>query len=160
MNEVKTPKKPIINFWIGALLVLMCINMFLMPYLQKMKIKDVEYSTFISKMEKKQINQVEIQDNKIVFTLKSDDRVYETAKLDDPNLVDRLTDAGATFTGTIEETMSPMYSFLLTWILPILFFMWLGKRMQNSLMNKAGGSGSMMFGMGKSSPPTGLNSQT
>ena len=150
MNEVKTPKKPIINFWIGALLVLMCINMFLMPYLQKMKIKDVEYSTFISKMEKKQINQVEIQDNKIVFTLKSDDRVYETAKLDDPNLVDRLTDAGATFTGTIEETMSPMYSFLLTWILPILFFMWLGKRMQNSLMNKAGGSGSMMFGMGKS----------
>jgi cell division protease FtsH len=150
MNEIKTPKKPIINFWIGALLVLIAINLFLKPYIQQLQIKDVDYSTFISQLDDKKVKQVEIQDSKIVFTLKTDNGVYETAKLNDPDLVDRLSDAGATFSGTIDETTSPLYSLLLTWVLPILLFMWLGKRMQNSMMNKAGGSGSMMFGMGKS----------
>ena len=151
MNEVKTPKKPVINFWIGALMVLMCINIFLKPYIQKMQIQDVKYSTFISQTEKKQVKEVEVQENKIVFTLKDDDRIYETAKMNDPELIDRLSESGAKFSGEINEPMSPMASFLLTWILPILLFMWLGKRMQKNLMDKSGGgAGSMMFGMGKS----------
>ena len=151
MNEVKTPKKPVINFWIGALMVLLCINIFLKPYIQKMQIQDVKYSTFISQTEKKQVKEVEVQENKIVFTLKDDDKIYETAKMNDPELIDRLSESGAKFSGEINETMSPLASFLLTWILPILLFMWLGKRMQKSLMDKSGGgAGSMMFGMGKS----------
>ena len=151
MNEVKTPKKPVINFWIGALMVLLCINIFLKPYIQKMQIQDVKYSTFISQTEKKQVKEVEVQENKIVFTLKDDDRIYETAKMNDPELIDRLSESGAKFSGEINEPMSPMASFLLTWILPILLFMWLGKRMQKNLMDKSGGgAGSMMFGMGKS----------
>ena len=151
MNEVKTPKKPVINFWISALMVLLCINIFLKPYIQKMQIQDVEYSTFISQTEKKQVKEVEVQENKIVFTLKDDDKIYETAKMNDPELIDRLAESGAKFSGEINEPMSPMASFLLTWILPILLFMWLGKRMQKSLMDKSGGgAGSMMFGMGKS----------
>ena len=151
MNEVKTPKKPVINFWIGALMVLLCINIFLRPYIQKMQIQDVKYSTFISQTEKKQVKEVEVQENKIVFTLKDDDKIYETAKMNDPELIDRLAESGAKFSGEINEPMSPMASFLLTWILPILLFMWLGKRMQKSLMDKSGGgAGSMMFGMGKS----------
>ena len=151
MNEVKTPKKPVINFWIGALMVLLCINIFLRPYIQKMQIQDVKYSTFISQTEKKQVKEVEVQENKIVFTLKDDDKIYETAKMNDPELIDRLSESGAKFSGEINEPMSPMASFLLTWILPILLFMWLGKRMQKNLMDKSGGgAGSMMFGMGKS----------
>ena len=151
MNEVKTPKKPVINFWIGALMVLLCINIFLKPYIQKMQIQDVKYSTFISQTEKKQVKEVEVQENKIVFTLKDDDKIYETAKMNDPELIDRLSESGAKFSGEINENMSPLASFLLTWILPILLFMWLGKRMQKSLMDKSGGgAGSMMFGMGKS----------
>lgn len=151
MNEVKTPKKPVINFWIGALMVLLCINIFLKPYIQKMQIQDVKYSTFISQTEKKQVKEVEVQENKIVFTLKDDDKIYETAKMNDPELIDRLSESGAKFSGEINETMSPLAGFLLTWILPILLFMWLGKRMQKSLMDKSGGgAGSMMFGMGKS----------
>ena len=151
MNEVKTPKKPVINFWISALMVLLCINIFLKPYIQKMQIQDVKYSTFISQTEKKQVKEVEVQENKIVFTLKDDDKIYETAKMNDPELIDRLSESGAQFSGEINETMSPLASFLLTWILPILLFMWLGKRMQKSLMDKSGGgAGSMMFGMGKS----------
>ena len=151
MNEVKTPKKPVINFWISALMVLLCINIFLKPYIQKMQIQDVKYSTFISQTEKKQVKEVEVQENKIVFTLKDDDKIYETAKMNDPELIDRLSESGAKFSGEINETMSTLASFLLTWILPILLFMWLGKRMQKSLMDKSGGgAGSMMFGMGKS----------
>ena len=151
MNEVKTPKKPVINFWISALMVLLCINIFLKPYIQKMQIQDVKYSTFISQTEKKQVKEVEVQENKIVFTLKDDDKIYETAKMNDPELIDRLSESGAKFSGEINETMSPLARFLLTWILPILFFMWLGTRMQKSLMDKSGGgAGSMMFGMGKS----------
>ena len=151
MNEVKTPKKPVINFWISALMVLLCINIFLKPYIQKMQIQDVKYSTFISQTEKKQVKEVEVQENKIVFTLKDDDKIYETAKMNDPELIDRLSESGAKFSGEINEPMSPMASFLLTWILPILLFMWLGKRMQKNLMDKSGGgAGSMMFGMGKS----------
>ena len=151
MNEVKTPKRPLINFWIIALMILLCINFMLVPYMQKAQIKEENYSTFLNQVEKENVDKVKVDDDKITYTLKGSDQVYETAKMDDPDLVSRLDKAGATFTGKIDETMSPVLSFFLTWILPILIFIWLGQYMQKQMMNKAGGGpGSMMFGMGKS----------
>ena len=151
MNEVKTPKKPLINFWIIALMVLLCINFMLIPYMHKAQIKEENYSAFLNQVEKENVDKVQVDDNKITYTLKGSDQVYETAKMDDPDLVSRLDKAGATFTGEIDKTTSPVLSFILSWILPILIFIWLGQYMQKQMMNKAGGgSGSMMFGMGKS----------
>ncbi|WP_417081833.1 ATP-dependent zinc metalloprotease FtsH [Mobilibacterium timonense] len=151
MNEVKTPKRPLINFWIIALMVLLCINFMLVPYMQKAQIKEENYSAFLNQVEKENVDKVQVDDDKITYTLKGSDQVYETAKMDDPDLVSRLDKAGVTFTGKIDQTMSPVLSFILTWILPILIFVWLGQYMQKQMMNKAGGGpGSMMFGMGKS----------
>ena len=102
-------------------------------------------------MEKENVDKVQVDDDKITYTLKGSEQLYETAKMEDPELVSRLDKAGVTFTGKIDQTMSPVLSFFLTWILPILIFIWLGQYMQKQMMNKAGGGpGSMMFGMGKS----------
>lgn len=151
MNEVKTPKKPLINFWIIALLILLGLNFMLVPYLQKAQIKEENYSAFLNQVEKENVDKVQVEDDKITYTLKGSDQLYETAKMEDPELVSRLDKAGVTFTGKIDQTMSPVLSFFLTWILPILIFIWLGQYMQKQMMNKAGGGpGSMMFGMGKS----------
>lgn len=151
MNEVKTPKKPMINFWLMALLILICLNFLLLPTVQKAQIKEVNYSTFITQTENENIDKVQVEDDKITYTLKGSDQVYETAKMDDPELVSRLHKSGAVFTGKIQETTSPVVNFLLSWILPILIFVWLGQYLQKQMMNKAGGgAGSMMFGMGKS----------
>ena len=151
MNEVKTPKKPLINFWIIALLILLGINFMLVPYLQKAQIREENYSAFLNQVEKENVDKVQVDDDKITYTLKGSEQLYETAKMDDPELVSRLDKAGVTFTGKIDQTMSPVLSFFLTWILPILIFIWLGQYMQKQMMNKAGGGpGSMMFGMGKS----------
>lgn len=151
MNEVKTPKKPLINFWIIALLILLGINFMLVPYVQKAQIKEENYSAFLNQVEKENVDKVQVDDDKITYTLKGSEQLYETAKMEDPELVSRLDKAGVTFTGKIDQTMSPVLSFFLTWILPILIFVWLGQYMQKQMMNKAGGGpGSMMFGMGKS----------
>ena len=151
MNEVKTPKKPLINFWIIALLILLGLNFMLVPYLQKAQIKEENYSAFLNQVEKENVDKVQVDDDKITYTLKGSEQLYETAKMEDPELVSRLDKAGVTFTGKIDQTMSPVLSFFLTWILPILIFIWLGQYMQKQMMNKAGGGpGSMMFGMGKS----------
>ena len=151
MNEVKTPKKPLINFWIIALLILLGINFMLVPYVQKAQIKEENYSAFLNQVEKENVDKVQVDDDKITYTLKGSEQLYETAKMEDPELVSRLDKAGVTFTGKIDQTMSPVLSFFLTWILPILIFIWLGQYMQKQMMNKAGGGpGSMMFGMGKS----------
>jgi len=151
LNEVKTPKKPLINFWIIALLILLGLNFMLVPYLQKAQIKEENYSAFLNQVEKENVDKVQVDDDKITYTLKGSEQLYETAKMEDPELVSRLDKAGVTFTGKIDQTMSPVLSFFLTWILPILIFIWLGQYMQKQMMNKAGGGpGSMMFGMGKS----------
>ena len=151
MNEVKTPKKPLINFWIIALLILLGLNFMLVPYLQKAQIKEENYSAFLNQVEKENVDKVQVDDDKITYTLKGSEQLYETAKMEDPELVSRLDKAGVTFTGKIDQTMSPVLSFFLTWILPILIFIWLGQYMQKQMMTKAGGGpGSMMFGMGKS----------
>lgn len=152
MNEVKSPKRPIIFYYAIALLILLVFNSVVMPWLVGQRIQEVDYGTFMTMTEKKQIDTVEIQSNQILFTSKEDNGItYKTGLMEDPNLVDRLHKAGATFTSDIAQQMSPLTSFLLTWILPILLFVALGQYMSKKMMDKAGGGpSSMMFGMGRS----------
>jgi cell division protease FtsH len=151
MKEVKEPNnKPIINFYIFALLIILLLNALIVPQLQKQQIKEVDYSTFMTQTEDKKISQVEVQDEKILYKLKGDDQVYETAKMDDPDLVSRLHESGVTFTGEIQEETSPVVSFLVSWVLPLIIFYFIGRAISKSMMDKAGGANSMMFGMGKS----------
>ena len=150
MNEVKTPKKPLIYYYSIVMLVLLLMNLFITPLLQQARIKDVDYGTFMTMTENKEIDQVEIEDNRILFSGK-DGTVYQTGLMDDPGRTERLYASGAKFSSEIVQEMSPLLSFLLFWILPIAIFMILGQFMAKKLMDKAGGGGaSMMFNMGKS----------
>ncbi len=150
MNEVKTPKKPLIYYYSIVMLVLLLMNLFITPLLQQARIKDVDYGTFMTMTENKEIDQVEIEDNRILFSGK-DGTVYQTGLMDDPGRTERLYASGAKFSSEIVQEMSPLLSFLLSWILPIAIFMILGQFMAKKLMDKAGGGGaSMMFNMGKS----------
>lgn len=152
MNEVKTPKKTLIYFYGIVMLMLILFNAIAVPYLAQRQITEVDYGTFINMTESKKIGQVEITDNQILFTNKDNSKVYKTGLMDDPDRTSRLYASGAKFSSEIVEEMSPMVSFLLSWILPIVFFIFLGQMMSKKLQNKAGGgSSSMMFGMGKSS---------
>ena len=150
MNEVKTPKKPLIYYYSIVMLVLLLMNLFITPLLQQARIKDVDYGTFMTMTENKEIDKVEIEDNRILFSGK-DGTVYQTGLMDDPGRTERLYASGANFSSEIVQEMSPLLSFLLSWILPIAIFMILGQFMAKKLMDKAGGGGaSMMFNMGKS----------
>lgn len=152
MNEVKKPRKPLLFYYSIVLLVILFINLFLTPSLQQMRIKEVDYGTFITMTESKEIGKVEVQDNRILFTDKDGKNVYKTGKMDDPDLVSRLAASGANFSSEIIEEMSPILSFILSWILPIGVFLLLGQLISKKIMNKASGGGaSMMFDMGKSS---------
>ncbi|MDO4280497.1 MAG: ATP-dependent zinc metalloprotease FtsH [Peptococcaceae bacterium] len=149
MNEVKQPKKPMMFYYTIALLVLMVINFFAMPYLSEREVKEVDYGTFIQMTDDQKIGKVEIEDNEILFSNKDETKFYKTGRMDDPNLTMRLYDSGAKFSSKIVEQMNPVASVILSWVLPILIFIALGQWMSKKLMNKAGGN-SMMFGMGKS----------
>ncbi|PWM56662.1 MAG: cell division protein FtsH [Oscillospiraceae bacterium] len=150
MNEVKTPKKPLIYYYSIVMLVLLLMNLFITPLLQQARIKVVDYGTFMTMTENKEIDKVEIEDNRILFSGK-DGTVYQTGLMDDPGRTERLYASGANFSSEIVQEMSPLLSFLLSWILPIAIFMILGQFMAKKLMDKAGGGGaSMMFNMGKS----------
>ena len=150
MNEVKTPKKPLIYYYSIVMLVLLLMNLFITPLLQQARIKDVDYGTFMTMTENKEIDKVEIEDNRILFSGK-DGTIYQTGLMDDPGRTERLYASGAKFSSEIVQEMSPLLSFLLSWILPIAIFMILGQFMAKKLMDKAGGGGaSMMFNMGKS----------
>lgn len=150
MNEVKTPKKPLIYYYSIVMLALVLFNFLAMPWLAQRQIRETDYSTFMEMTENKEIGRVEIQDNQILFTDKEDTIIYKTGLMNDPDLVYRLKDSGAVFTSEIVEQMSPFLSFLLSWILPIALFALVGQWMSKKMMEKAGGSNSMMFGMGKS----------
>ena len=151
MNEVKTPKKPLIYYYTIAMLVLLLMNLLVTPLLQQMSIKEVDYGTFMTMTENKEIGEVEIEENRILFTDKDGKTIYQTGLMDDPGRTERLYASGAKFSSEIVQEMSPLLSFLLTWILPIVIFMALGQFMAKKLMDKAGGGGaSMMFNMGKS----------
>ena len=152
MNEVKQPKKPLIYYYVIVLLVLMLFNFLAMPWMLQRQVREVDYGTFISMTEEKQVGQVEIQaeSNQIIFTDKDNTAVYKTGMVDDPDLTARLYNSGAKFSGQIIEQMSPILSFLLTWVLPIVIFIGIGQWMSKKMMDRAGGPNSMAFGMGKS----------
>ena len=153
MNEVKRPRKPLLYYYFVVLICLMLFNMIAMPWIAEQQIETVDYNTFISMTEKKDIGQVSIntQENVIIFTDKDESAVYKTAMVDDPDLTKRLYDAGASFSGEEIKQMSPFLSIILTWILPIVIFIVIGQVMSKKLMDRAGGGkGSMMFNMGRS----------
>ena len=150
MKEVKTPKKPLLYYYIVALLVLLLFNFFAMPLLARQQVEEVDYGTFMTMTENKEIGEVEIESNQIIFTNKDGSKIYKTGVLDDPELVDRLHASGAEFASEIVEQMSPFLS-ILGWVLPLILFIAVGQFMAKKLTDKAGGgAGSMMFGMGKS----------
>ena len=150
MKEVKPPKKPLIYYYGVALVVLLLINFLLVPLVARHAVQEVDYGTFMTMTENKEIGQVEVEDNQIIFTNKDGSKVYKTGPMNDPDLTQRLYDAGAEFTRDIVEETSPLLSFVLTWILPIIMFIAIGQLMTKKLTDKAGGPGSMMFGAGKS----------
>ena len=150
MNEVNKPKKPLIFYYCIVMIALMLINSLAVPLIAQHSIQEVDYGTFMEMTENKEIGQVQQQDNQILFTDKEGTRVYKTGLMDDPELVQRLRDSGATFGSEIIEETSPLLSILLSWILPILIFIGIGQFMSKKLMDRAGGANSMMFNMGKS----------
>lgn len=150
MKEVKSPKKPLIYYYVIVLLVLAAFNFFVSPLLLSRQVTEVDYGTFMSMTEKKNIGRVDVEDSQIIFTDKNNDNIYKTGVMDDPNLTERLYQSGATFSKDIEQTMSPIMSFLLTFILPMVIFVVLGQYLGKKLLEQAGGKNSMAFGMGKS----------
>ena len=150
MKEVKSPKKPLIYYYVIVLLVLAAFNLFVSPLLLSRQVTEVDYGTFMSMTDKKNIGRVEVEDSQIIFTDKNNDNIYKTGVMDDPNLTERLYQSGAIFSKDIEQTMSPIMSFLLTFILPMVIFVVLGQYLGRKLLEQAGGKNSMAFGMGKS----------
>ena len=151
MKEVKPSKKPLAIYYAIVLLVLLVLNFVLVPWLSERQVKEVDYGTFMTMTEEKNIGRVDIESNQIVFTDKEESQVYKTGLMDDPGLTERLYDAGAQFSSEIVEQGSPLVSFLVWFVLPILLFSFIGNQMNKKLMEKAGGANSMMFGgVGKS----------
>ena len=151
MKEVKSPKKPLIFYYGIALLVIVLFNVIVSPLLVKARVTEVDYGTFMSMIEQKKIGNVEVDDDQIIFTDKDDaKKIYKTGAMNDPTLTQRLYDSGAKFSKDIKTTTSPLVSFLLTFVLPLIIFIGLGQYMGKKLMEQAGGKNSMAFGFGKS----------
>lgn len=150
MNEVKMPKRPILAYYILIFLAIFLFNSIFVPMLRENAVKEVDYSSFMTMTENQEIDKVQVEQDKILFTKKDDKQAYKTALMNDPELVDRLHKSGADFTGEIVEAMNPLLSALLSWVLPILIFFGIGHYMNKRLMKNMGGPGAMQFGMGKS----------
>ena len=150
MNEVKMPKRPILAYYILIFLAIFLFNSIFMPMLRENQVKEVDYSSFMTMTENKEIDKVQVEQDKILFTKKDDKQAYKTAIMNDPELVERLHKSGADFTGEIIEAMNPILSALLSWVLPLLIFFGIGQYMNKRLMKNMGGPGAMQFGMGKS----------
>ena len=151
MNEVKSPKKPLIYYYVIVILCLLLFNALVTPWILERQIEKVDYGTFITMTESGEVSRAELQeqDNTILFT-DQNNKVYKTAMVDDPDLTKRLYEANVSFYGEEIQQMSPLLEFLLAWILPLAVFIIIGQVMAKKMMNKAGGRDSMMFGMGKS----------
>ena len=149
MQEVKSPKRPMIFYSIIALVAILCINFLLLPALEQRQVKEVDYGTFMTMIDEKQIDSVNIESNQIIFTDKSGDTVYKTGIIDDPDLVTRLHESGAKFSSEIIEPTSPIISFLMACLLPMLIMIALGQWLSKKMLSKMGGGmNSMQFGMG------------
>ncbi len=150
MNEVKKPKKPLIFYYVAVMLIMSLFNLMFMPWFMQRQVKEVDYGTFITMTENKEVGQVQVQDNQIIFTQKDGTQIYKTGVLHDPDFVSRLQESGAEYGKEIVQEASPLLTFFLSWVLPILVFVGIGQLLSKKMMDKAGGPNSMMFGMGKS----------
>ena len=150
MKEVKSPKKPLLFYYGVALLIIVLFNVIVTPLLVKGRVTEVDYGTFMSMIEEKNIGSVEIEDTQIVFTDKDNTKIYKTGVMNDPTLTQRLYDSGAKFSKDIDQTMSPVLSLLLTFVLPLMIFIGLGQYLSKKLVEQAGGKNSMAFGFGNS----------
>ena len=151
MKEVKSPKKPLLYYYGITLLVILLFNLLVAPLIARNQVTETDYGTFMQMIEDKDIGKVQVESDQIIFTGKSDGTVYTTGAMDDPTLTQRLYDAGATFTKEVQQTTSPLLSFFLTIVLPLLIFLGIGQYMRKKLMEQAGGKNSLMFGAGRSS---------
>ena len=152
MKEVKTPKRPLIFYYTLVLAIILLFNLLVTPLLTGNQVTEVDYGAFMDKIDSQDIGAVQVEDTRILFTDKAESVIYETTPMEDPTLTERLHEAGAKFTRVIEEPISPIWSILLTYVLPIVIFVALGHYMRKKLMEQAGGGkSSMAFGMGKSS---------
>ncbi len=151
MKEVKSPKKPLLYYYCIVLLIIFLFNLLVAPLLAQNQVIEVDYGTFMDMIEEGDIGIVQVEDTQIVFTNKDEAQIYETGPMDDPTLTERLHNCGAKFDRVIEEPTSPILSFLLTFVLPILIFVGLGQYMSKKMMEQAGGKNAMSFGLGKSS---------
>ena len=152
MKEVKTPKRPLIFYYTLVLAIILLFNLLVTPLLTGNQVTEVDYGAFMDKIDAQDIGAVQVEDTRILFTDKAESVIYETTPMEDPTLTERLHEAGAKFTRVIEEPISPIWSILLTYVLPIVIFVALGHYMRKKLMEQAGGGkSSMAFGMGKSS---------
>ena len=150
MKEVKPSKRPILAYYAIIFLVIIFFNSLIMPMFKGNEVKSVDYSSFMTMTENKEIDKVQVEQDQIIFTKKGDKQAYKTAPMNDPQLVDRLHKSGADFTGKIVTPMNPLLDFALTWILPILIFFGIGHYMNKKIMKNMGGPGAMQFGLGKS----------
>ena len=150
MNEVKSPKKPLIYYYVIVMTIVVLFNLLAMPMLMDMQVKEVDYGTFMAMTAEKNIGEVDIQENQIVFTDKEGNQIYKTGIVKDDNLNERLYEAGAVYGSEIVEETSPILSMLLTWVLPVIMFIFIGQLMSKKMMDKAGGPNAMSFNMGKS----------
>ena len=146
MKEVKSPKKPLFYYYGIILLVILLFNLIVSPLLMQQQVTEVDYGTFMRMIEEKNIGKVQVDSDEIVFTDKDETTVYSTGAMDDPTLTQRLYDCGATFTKEVQQTISPVVSFLLTTILPLVIFIGIGQYLSKKLLENAGGKNSLMFG--------------
>ena len=160
MNEVKKPRKPLMFYYGVAMVIILLINLFAMPMLQSAVVTEVDYGTFMTMTQEKNIGKVEIQYNQIIFTDKADETIYKTGVMNDPNLTERLYNAGAVFASPIAKEASPIMSFLMSWILPMVIFILLGQVLSRWMMKKMGGPNSMMFDAAKSDAKVYVKSDT
>ena len=150
MKEVKSPKKPLIYYYSIVLLLILIFNLMVAPLIMQVKVKEVDYGTFMQMIKDNNIGSVEIEDSQIIFTDKDEKNIYKTGAMDDPTLTERLFESGAKFKKDIEKTTSPLLSFLLTFILPMLIFIGIGQFLAKKFVAQAGGKDALSFGMGKS----------
>lgn len=150
MKEVKSPKRPLIYYYGIVLLVIILFNLIITPMLNRSQVTEVDYGTFMDMIEEKKIGVVEVEDSDIVFTNKDGSKIYKTGLMEDDTLTQRLYESGAEFTRVIDEPLSPIWSFLLTFGMPLIIFIVLGRYMNKKIMEQIGGKNSMAFGLGKS----------
>ena len=160
MNEVKKPRKPLMFYYGVAMVIILLFNLFAMPMLESAVVTEVDYGTFMTMTQEKNIGKFEIQYNLIIFTDKADETIYKTGVMNDPNLTERLYNAGAVFASPIAKEASPIMSFLMSWILPMVIFILLGQVLSRWMMKKMGGPNSMMFDAAKSDAKVYVKSDT